>query len=411
MKAKDSGRTERRGVGLAMAAFESLDFAFREQSESDFGIDAHVELIESEQPTGQLLGIQLKSGPSYLSEVDKGGYIFRADREHVEYWQKHALPVLICLCDVDAELIYWQIVNTETATSTGKGFKFTVPKDQKVDSASVATFRDLLTPVISADRYTIFKTDDTSHGAAKRYSFKAVVNGSATKAEIAAIVRQLTSDGAKRRYYRNHLLEGQWGDSDAHVVWTFIYPSAEDYTRYNYICRSIWIRNDLAEQFRPIGFDGENVGDNIIVDWSPNYDFLAEHISTNTLSKEEYLSKVLPLIDELKARFTIFEKPLLALSRRELTESEFLSSSTKALARINDIYFEISDLSFAPFECGEMDEKLASFVAYLHNVWLYYSEKGLATWDEKSRLELSLQQRSYARETLQHLEYEISKVR
>jgi len=40
----DSGRTERRGVGLAMAAFESLGFAFREQSESDFGIDAQERL-------------------------------------------------------------------------------------------------------------------------------------------------------------------------------------------------------------------------------------------------------------------------------------------------------------------------------------------------------------------------------
>ncbi len=33
-------------------------------------------------------------------------------------------------------------------------------------------------------------------------------------------------------------------------------------------------------QFWPMGFDGENVGDNIIVDWSTNYDFLGEHVST-----------------------------------------------------------------------------------------------------------------------------------
>lgn len=65
MKARNSERIERIRVGIALAAFESLDFAFREQSESDYGIDAHAELIESEQPTGRLLGLQLKSGPSY----------------------------------------------------------------------------------------------------------------------------------------------------------------------------------------------------------------------------------------------------------------------------------------------------------------------------------------------------------
>ena len=393
-----------------MAAFESLGFAFREQSESDFGIDAHAELIESEQPTGQLLGIQLKSGPSYLSEAEDNGFVFRTDQEHVEYWQNHALPVLICLCDVDAQLIYWQVVNTETAISTGKGFKFKVPTSQKVNAESAPKFGDLLTPVVSADRYTIFKTDDMSHGAAKRYSFEAVVNGTASKAEIAAIVRQLTSDGANRRYHRNHLVERQWGDSDAHVVWTFIYLSAEDHARRNHICRSLWIRDDLAEEFRPLGFDGENVGDNIIVDWSSNYDFLAEHVSTNTLTKEEYLSKVLPLIEELKALLAAVEEGLLAVSRVELTEATFLSAAEKFLKRINEIYFEISDMSFAPFECRDMDTKLESFVAYLDNISVYFSEKGLETWDDASRLEQSLQQRSYAREALQHLEYEISKV-
>jgi len=394
-----------------MAAFESIGFAFREQSESDFGIDAHAELVESEQPTGQLLGIQLKSGPSYLSEAEGDGYAFRTDREHVEYWLKHALPVLICLCDVDAHLIYWQVVNKETANSTGKGFKFNVPKSQKVDTASAPKFRDLLTPVVSADRYTIFKTDDTSHSAAKRYSFEAVVNGRASKAEIAAIVRQLTSDGAKRKYHRNHLVEGRWGDSDAHVVRTFIYPSAEDHVRRNHICRSLWIRDDLAQECRQLAFDGENVGDNVIVEWSLNYGFLADHVATNTLTKEEYLSKVLPLVEELKVLLASVEEQLLAVSRGELKEAAFLSTSEQSRKRINEIHCEVSDMSFSPFECCDMDARLESFVALLDNIASYYSEQGLETWDEPSRLGQSLQQTSYAHEALQHLEYEISKVR
>ena len=411
MKAKDSSRTERRGAGLTAEAFESLGFAFREQHVSDCGIDAHAELIESEQATGRLLGIQLKSGASYLSETDRDSYVFRTDQDHVKYWLNHSLPVLICLCDVNVKLIYWQVVNAETAISTGKGFKFNVPMSQKIDAGALATFRDLLTPVVSVDRYTIFKINDTSHGAAKRYSFEVVVNGSPTKAEIAAIVRQLTSDGAKRRYHRNHLVEQQWGDSDAHVVGTFIYPSAEDHARSNHICRSIWIRDDLEEEFRPMGFDGENVGDNIIVDWSRNYHFRAEHVSTNTLSKEEFLSKALPLIDELKLLLAAVEEQLLALSQNELTEAAFLSRSEESRSRISRICCEVSDMQFAPFECRDISTKLDSFAAHLDNMVLYYSEKGRETWDKTSRLEQSLRGRSYAHEALQYLEYEVAKVR
>lgn len=411
MKAQDTDRTEGMGVGIAMTAFESLGFAFREQSKSDYGIDAHAELIESERPTGQLLGIQLKSGPSYLSETDNDSYVFRTDKKHVDYWQNHALPVLICLCDVDLKTIYWQIVNTETATSTGKGYRVNVPADQTIDASSIDSLRSLLTPIVATDRYTIFKTDDTSHGAAKRYSFEVVVNGSATKAEVAAIVRQVTNEGQKRRYHRNHLVEGRWGDSDAHVVWTFIYPSAEDHNRRNDICRSIWIRDDLELQFRPMGFDGENVGDNIIVDWSTDYELLGEHVSTHTLTKEDYFNSVLPLIEKLKRSLGAIEDGLLALDNNDIDEDAFLASTEGHRTRVDEVYSEITDLPFAPFECRDMDTKLEGFVAYLHNVWLLYSDSGRTKWDAKSRLQQSLQHISSAREALQHLEYELSKVR
>lgn len=410
MKAKTSGRTDRRGVALAMSVFESLGFAFREQYESDFGIDAHAELIQLEQPTGQLLGIQHKSGASYLSEREDDAYIFRTDQEHVEYWQNHSLPVVICLCDVDAQLIYWQVVNSETAISTGKGFKFRIPVRQKVDAQSLPKLRDLLTPIVSADRYTIFKTDDISHGAAKRYSFEVVVNGSASKAEIAAIVRQMTSEGAKRKYHRNHLVAGQWGDSDAHVVWTYIYLSAEDHSRRNHICRSLWICDDLEESFRPTAFDGENVGDNIIVEWSSDYKFLADHAASHMLTKEDYLVQVLPFIDELKDLLSKVEEPLLALSQDKISEQDFLSGTEQLLHRINDIYFQISGMALAPFECHKMDTQLESFITNMHNIVLFFSDKGLQTWDEHSRIKQALQHRSYARKSLGNLEYEIKKI-
>lgn len=410
MKAYDTNRTERQGVGIAIAAFESLGFAFREQSESDYGIDAHAELIKTERPTGQLLGIQLKSGPSYFSETNEDGFVFRSDKKHVDYWQSHALPVLICLCDVDAKIVYWEFVNSETATFTGKGFKFTIPRNQTIDASSLEALSSLVTPLVASDRYTIFKTDDISHAAAKRYSFAIVLNNNASKAEVAAIVRQVTNEGQKRRYHRNHMVEGLWGDTDAHVVWTYIYLSAEDHSQQNNICRSLWIHEDLEQRFRPISLDGENVGDNIIVKWSTNYNLFAQHVSTNTMSKEDYFSSVLPLMDELKSLFSEIEDGLKALSKNNIDEHDFLAATETARARVDEIYDEKSALPFAPFECRDMDNKLEEFVAFLHNVWLFYSKDGRTKWDAKSRLVQSLQQTSYAKEALQHLEYELSKI-
>ena len=411
MKAKETERTDRCGVALAMGTFESLGFAFREQTESDYGIDGHAELIASERPTGQLLGIQIKTGRSYLSERTETAIVFRADADHVDYWLNHALPVIICLCGADNQTIYWQAVTNETATSTGKGYRFDIPLSQILDASSVPQLTALLTPLVSPDRYTIFKTEDVSHGLAKRYSFKVVVNGTASKAEIASIVRQVSTEGAKRRYHRNHWVEGRWGDAEAHVVWTFVYPSAEDEARCNHICRSLWIHDSLDESARPLPLKGENIGDDIIVNWSESYSYLAQHTSTNTLTKEDYLNVVIPWIEELKQLLEDVGSHLLLLKAGDITEDAFLNATDATRRRINDIYMSISGMSLAPFECKAMDDCLECFVACMDNIVLHYSDKGRETWTAPNRLELSLQQRSYALEHLGELEYELKKVR
>ncbi len=409
-KAPTTERINRRGVAVAMETFEALGFAFREQQECDYGIDAHAELIESNAPTGRLLGIQLKTGESYAAELKDDFIVFRVDAEHVDYWLGHSLPAIVCISDLESRKILWQAITADTAISTGKHYKFHLPTSQVVDAKAVPTFRDLLTPVVSADRYTIFKTDDTSHGTAKRYSFDIVINGTASKSEIASIVRQVTTDGAQRRYHRNHLVEGRWGDSDAHVVWTFVYPSAEDLARRNHFCRSIWINESLDESARPMGFDGENVGGNVVIDWSTNYEFLAKHTSENTLNKEDYLNQVMGPLDELKQLLPQLESGLKRLKEKAISEDTFLTTTAGARKRTNELCTQLLDVALAPFECKAFDEKLECFVVSMDNIVLHYSDQGLKTWSEDNRLYLALKQCSYATEHLSEMAYELKKV-
>ena len=115
------------------------------------------------------------------------------------------MPILICLCDIEAQQVYWQLVTKETAVPTGNGFKIKVPRSQRVDTESLCALKDALTPVIPANCYTVFKTKDVSFNGAKRYVFRVVVNGAANKAEVATIARQVTREGTKSRYHRSRL--------------------------------------------------------------------------------------------------------------------------------------------------------------------------------------------------------------
>jgi hypothetical protein len=324
------------------------------------------------------------------------------------------LPVLICLCDVDTRNIYWQVVNRETAISTGKGYKIIVPKTQLLDSSAIETLQKMLTPIVPVTPYTILKTDDSSHGTAKRYSFYVVINGTATKSEIAAIVRQVTRNGIKSRYYRSNITENRYADFDAQVVWTFIYPTLEDYQRRDfYICRSIWIDNKLDEQFRPMGFEGENIGDDIIVEWNANYHEWSKIFSEGTASKEEYLSTILPIFEKLVILFERIVALLGKYKANEIDEEKFIFLTQEDLKQVYELYREIKNLPFsAPSECQEVDKNLYEFVTLFDNIrLLYIDESSRYKRSKENRLHLSISQYQDALEKMNNFKYELSKIR
>ena len=125
------GRAGVHEVGLVISR---MRWIFRDQPVSDTGIDGHIEPCDqNENATGRLIGCQVKSGPTYFREETPSGFVHRGDSEHLAYWRGHSLPVIVILRDEGTGRCYWQVVNEQTATSTGKGWKIEVPKLQVLE--------------------------------------------------------------------------------------------------------------------------------------------------------------------------------------------------------------------------------------------------------------------------------------
>ena len=137
MTVPESHQTEDRGVYLTAYAVTKLGWIFREQPKRDYGLDAHVEVVEAGRATGHLIGLQIKSGSSYIKLGSSGDLIFRTDVSHADYWLGHALPVLVVIADVDEEKLYWQRVSAETVRSTGRGRRIDVPQANLLDAAAL----------------------------------------------------------------------------------------------------------------------------------------------------------------------------------------------------------------------------------------------------------------------------------
>ena len=113
-----------------------MEWMFREQPVNDYGIDAQVEPF-SDGPTGRLLALQIKAGPAYFKEKTKQGIVYRGVADHLDYWMRHCLPVIVVLRDSAKRVAYWQHVTRETIESTGKGWKMLVPFANKVDASCI----------------------------------------------------------------------------------------------------------------------------------------------------------------------------------------------------------------------------------------------------------------------------------
>jgi tetratricopeptide (TPR) repeat protein len=134
----DTDDTDRAGVYLSAYRVTRAIGIFREQSTSDYGVDAQVEFKRDNVPTGRLVGLQIKTGPSHFGEptLEGDGWRFRPKSKHVTYWVSHSLHMYILLVDLDDETIYWQELSERTFEMGQQGGLFVkVPRDQTLATA------------------------------------------------------------------------------------------------------------------------------------------------------------------------------------------------------------------------------------------------------------------------------------
>jgi hypothetical protein len=100
--------TEDFGITFVHYEVASMDFLFRQQPIHDFGIDAHIETVDTDgKGTGRNIAVQIKSGNSYIKRNRNGEILYYAEKRHIQYWSTHSLPVILIIYDPDAKKGYW----------------------------------------------------------------------------------------------------------------------------------------------------------------------------------------------------------------------------------------------------------------------------------------------------------------
>jgi hypothetical protein len=240
-------------------------------------------------------------------------------------------------------------------------------------------------------RYDLLKQEDISHAGAKRYSAQILIDSKYSNNEIKTVIEEVTESLINSNYYKNEKLKEHFRNRKADVVWLFVANRLSDVNNTNWICRTSWINTDLDENMRPTEMQGnDSVGD-IKIEWNDKYDELSEFYDGYLTTKDKYLYQHDNLIHKNQA---IIE-PLIDKFNKELGVNGNFKSVTRYVvdyeSQINEVYKEANDMPFAPNDCKELDKLTQSYFAHSHNLFLYYSKKGLETWKEENRIYLMKQ--------------------
>ena len=142
-------QTDREGVNAVEGiVLRELKWVFREQPISDWGIDAHVEVTNQDEPIGRLLALQIKSGKSFFRKRGNN-YVFYGEGRHLRYWRNHSLPVTIVLHDPDTGLTLWQRVEESLIKYNGmvtKGLRIEEERDVGIICVDCASFKEVFMP-------------------------------------------------------------------------------------------------------------------------------------------------------------------------------------------------------------------------------------------------------------------------
>lgn len=168
-------------------------------------------------------------------------------------------------------------------------------------------------------------------------------------------------------------------------MWLYIAHDLNDIQHTNWICRTYWVDKFLPENMRPIGLNSdEKIGD-IEISWNYNYKSHKKFFESISGTKEE----VLEAIDSIKNEMIGLAQEAINYFKGykcgSISEDEFIKKMQEKESRVNDLIIKSGNIPMPPEDCKDYDQACQKIFGTIHDMFIYYSKKGLEIWPEHNR--------------------------
>ncbi|HUS76319.1 MAG TPA: hypothetical protein VMY43_09965 [Methanothrix sp.] len=235
-------------------------------------------------------------------------------------------------------------------------------------------------------RYIIYSQKDVSVGGAKRYSAIVLLDPHYAKDIKRNIIREATEKIKNSNYYRNERTKIRWGKSKAHVVWLFVACDMEDIKNANWFCQSCWMdRSSKNNIILPQPLNGNDKYEDIDIHWNDDYKSIKDFMESITGTKEDVLGQIDSILQDMiclaKGCIEDFDNYIAGY----VSEEDFLLKMHDAEPKIRSLYLKAGNIPLPPIDCSSYNQACQNMFANIDNMTLFFSARGLETWDQPTR--------------------------
>jgi hypothetical protein len=216
--------------------------------------------------------------------------------------------------------------------------------------------------------YTVLSQEENGKRLMKKYSVEILTDPHYPKQTLREVIKKAIHELLHNSNDETHFAQHETGR-----IYLFLYMDLRDRQHSNWICRALWINPDLPESLRPCDLGGNELLDEIEIDWNPNYRTMHDCFLNMSDTKHKCIDRMDNIfleVEELKktANNYIEEYDKSRLQRDKFQE---IMEQKEILAR--KLIAEMGNQKFPPLECAECDQILQLMACRLHDIFLPFA--------------------------------------
>jgi len=127
MKVAPTRHRQKIGEAQVTKLVELMGHSWREAGRESTGLDGYIEIVRGGLLSGQIIGVQIKSGRSFLTTYKKARDISRRlpihrrkiklRTAHLTYFKECRFPVIVVLHDPNSDNVFWGAVALDSSSA------------------------------------------------------------------------------------------------------------------------------------------------------------------------------------------------------------------------------------------------------------------------------------------------------